>query len=64
MVQQYWLRIVLSSSKELQIWQDLDRFEKPRWHIYDPLTSRHVYCASEDEVRAWIETHYRTDQRF
>jgi S-formylglutathione hydrolase FrmB len=45
----------LSSSKELQVWQELDEQGDPSWSAYDPATNRSIHHVSEHQVRIWIE---------
>jgi hypothetical protein len=49
----------LSSSKELQVWQELDEQGDPSWSAYDPITKQSIHHISEQQIRIWIEQRHR-----
>lgn len=40
---------------EPRIWQESDSTGKTWWRAYDPTSQQSLVCASEDEVRLWLE---------
>ncbi|WP_156435514.1 hypothetical protein [Leptolyngbya sp. O-77] len=62
--QNHWLELVsswvnhLSGSSEPIIREIPQKTGSSLWQIYDPHTQSKITCASEREVRIWIEQHY------
>lgn len=56
-----WLRKIWQfisedgSNREPQIWQRRSRDGNLYYCAYDPISGRSLNCASEDEVRMWLE---------
>jgi hypothetical protein len=50
----------LSSSAELQVWQELDEQGDTSWSAYDPTTQQSVHHLSEQQMRIWIEQRHRS----
>ena len=40
------------------VWKGGDRHGQSYYTIYDPITRQRTQCASETEVRAWLEQRY------
>lgn len=47
-----------SNYQEPKIGQKCDRQGNRYWQIYDPVTRQYTSCASEKEVRIWLEKRY------
>ena len=45
-------------SPEIEIWSVCDPAGTVWWNGYNPQTGRSLKCASEREIRIWIEQHY------
>lgn len=45
----------LARRQEPHIWQKCDRFGSLQWYGYDSRTGRSIKCATEDDVRIWVE---------
>lgn len=53
-----WLIDSYTHQPEPKVWQSTDRQGQLCWHAYDPVTNRSFWCASEDEMRCWLEERY------
>lgn len=53
-----WNVVSIPSINEPHIWQKRDRFGNIWWYVYDPMSSRSIQLASEQEVRQWLEQRF------
>jgi hypothetical protein len=56
-LQNLW-QYLTSEQTEPQIEQKSDRYGSLYYQIYDPITRRYTFLASEREVRIWLENRY------
>jgi hypothetical protein len=56
-LQNFW-QYVITNQTEPQIEQKSDRDGNLYYRIYDPITRRYTFLASEREVRIWLENRY------
>lgn len=47
-----------SNYQEPKVSQVCDRHGNKYWQIYDPVSRQYSSCASEKEVRIWLEKRY------
>ena len=54
-----WMKAILFSSSEIQVWCTYDAQGNLLWNAYDPITRQITCNVSETEIRAWIEQRHR-----
>ncbi len=50
-----FIRQSIAVNQEPQVWQRRDRDGNFGWYAYDPISQRSLHCATEDEVRLWLD---------
>ena len=53
-----WLLAAATGSSDPIVRQRRDRHGQTYYTIYDPISQRRTTCASETEVRAWLDQRY------
>jgi hypothetical protein len=64
---QFWDQLInrlTLNPNEPHVWHTVDRMGQTIWHAYDPLTHRTLSCASETEMRQWLEERYYHQAKF
>jgi hypothetical protein len=59
----YQLVKFLAGNREPKITQYRDRHGNSYYEIYDPVSGNRHSCATEQEVRVWLEQRYTHDSR-
>lgn len=54
----HWIKEVLVSRPELQVWQQRGFDGQIWWCAYDPCTGQSKYFEDEEEIRIWMEQLY------
>lgn len=52
------LKFFTNPGNEPHIWASHAIAGEPRWNAYDPMTGKHLYAATKNEVLVWLEQRY------